>query len=311
MSAEVEDEIEDEVEVETDVREIFREAGVRGWLHAVPVDAPSRRLRDREVRVGADTPVVMASVYKIVLLVAFCRAADAGDLDPREPVTVEPDRRTVGPTGLSALADPVTLSWRDLATSMITVSDNAAADVILERLGSHRLRAVLDDLGLTATHIRGGTADVHRSLVADTGTDDVAAAFAALTDNDAPATVRALDPAYGSATTPSDMTRLLTALWRGETASAAQTSFARQLLRAQIWPHRLRAGFPTADVAGKTGTLAAIRNEIGVVTFDEEYPVAVAVFTHAARADTAVPRADAAIAQAARRAVTVLRCARL
>lgn len=75
--------------------------------------------------------------------------------------------------------------------------------------------------------------------------------------------------------------------------------------------HRLRAGFPTADVAGKTGTLAAIRNEIGVVTFDEEYPVAVAVFTHAARADTAVPRADAAIARAARRAVTVLRCARL
>lgn len=223
-------------EVETDVREIFREAGVRGWLHAVPVDAPSRRLRDREVRVGADTPVVMASVYKVVLLVAFCRAADAGDLDPREPVTVEPDRRTVGPTGLSALADPITLSWRDLATSMITVSDNAAADVILERLGPHSLRAVLDDLGLTATHIRGGTADVHRSLVADTGTDDVTAAFAALTDHDAPATVRALDPAYGSATTPSDMTRLLTALWRGETASAAQTAFARRLLRAQIWP---------------------------------------------------------------------------
>ena len=300
-----------ETEAEADIRQVFRDAGVRGWLHAVPVDAPSRRLREREIRVGADAPVVMASVYKVVVLIAFCRAVDAGDLDPREPITVEPDRRTVGPTGLSALTDPVTMSWRDLAASMITVSDNAAADVVLDRLGARRLDAVLEDLELTGTRIHGGTAETHRSLVADTGTDDVAAAFAVLADNDAPARVRALDPAYGSATTPRDMTRLLAALWRGRTTSPEQTAFAQRLLRAQIWPHRLRAGFPTADVAGKTGTLAAIRNEIGIVTFDGEYPVAVAVFTHAARADSAVPRADAAIAGAARRAVTVLRCARL
>jgi hypothetical protein len=63
--------------------------------------------------VDPDEPVVMASVYKLPLLVAFCRRVDAGDLDAREQVTVDPAGRTTGPTGLSVMRDPVTMSWRD------------------------------------------------------------------------------------------------------------------------------------------------------------------------------------------------------
>jgi beta-lactamase class A len=240
--------------------------------------------------------------------VAFCRAVDAGELDPRQPVTVRPQRRTPGPTGISALADPVTMSWRDLVTSMTTVSDNAAADAVLERLGLARVDAVLRDLGLSATRIRGGTAEVQRSMLADAGTDDVAAAFSVLGDNDVPVAFRELSPAFGSATTPRDMTRLLTLLWQDEAASPGQSDFARRLLTAQLWPHRLRSGFPDAAVvAGKTGTIGAVRNEIGVVSYPGEHPVAVAVFTHAARTDITVPRADAAIGAAARQAVNALR----
>jgi beta-lactamase class A len=285
-------------DAETAVRGVFRDAGVRGWLHARPVDGDGPRSADQEVCVGADIPVVVASVYKLVVLVAFCRAVDAGELH----------RRTPGPTGISALSDPVTMTWRDLATSMITVSDNAAADAVLERIGQDSVRAVIEDLRLTGTRIHGGTAEAQRSLLADTGTDDVAAAFSVLADNNVPVTVRELDPTFGSATTPRDMTRLLTVLWRGEAASPEQTRFARRLLEAQVWPHRLRAGFPgAATVAGKTGTVGAIRNEVGVITYPGEHPVAVAVFTHAARTDITVPRADAAIGAAARHAVNALR----
>ncbi|OLL75528.1 Beta-lactamase [Pseudonocardia sp. Ae168_Ps1] len=120
--------------------------------------------------------------------------------------------------------------------------------------------------------------------------------------------MRALNPVFGSSTTAADATALLARLWRGELASDAGTAFARQVLSAQIWPHRLRAGFPaTAAVAGKTGTVGAVRNEVGVVTYPGEHPVAVAVFTHAARSDAAVPRADAAIGAAARTAVNAVR----
>lgn len=295
-------------ELEREIGRAFVDAGVRGWLHATALDGPAR-----EVGLGADEPVVMASVYKLPLLVAFCRQVDAGAIDPREPVTVDPTARTVGPTGLSVLRDPVTMTLRDLACSMIAVSDNAAADVLLERIGLAHVETALHDLGMQRTRVRGGTADVHRSLIADTAAADTAAAFRVLTSNDATPEVRAYDPAYGSATTPRDMTRLLAAIWSDRAASPQQCRFARDLLGAQVWPHRLRSGFPPVGVrvAGKTGTLAAIRNEVGVVEFDGERPVVVAVFTHAARADAVLPRADVVIGQSARLAVTELRSGRL
>lgn len=108
------------------------------------------------------------------------------------------------------------------------------------------------------------------------------------------------------------LTRLLAWIWDDTAASPAGCRFARDLLGAQIWTRRLRAGFPrAARVAGKTGTIGAVRNEVGVVTFDGEHPVAVAVFTRAARADPTLPRADAVIGEAARIAVTELRSGRV
>jgi beta-lactamase class A len=292
-----------------EILRIFADAGVRGWLHALALGGSG----SREVGIGPDEPVVMASVYKLPLLVAFCREVDAGTIDPRERVTIVPTERTVGPTGLSILRDDVTMSWRDVALSMVAVSDNAAADVLLERVGLDQLYQAMADLGLTRTRVHGGTAEVHRTLVADTASADTAAAFEALTSHDVAPEVRAYSPVYGSATTAREMTMLLDAIWSDRAASAEQCRFAREVLGAQIWPHRLRSGFPYAGVrvAGKTGTLGAIRNEVGVVQFDGERPVAVAVFTHAARADAMLPRADAAIGLAARVAVTDLRSGRL
>jgi beta-lactamase class A len=295
-------------ELEREIRRTFADAGVHGRLHAMPLGGP-----DREVGVDPDEPVVMASVYKLPLLVAFCRRVDAGDVDPREQVTIDPAERTAGPTGLSVMRDPVTMSWRDLACSMISVSDNAAADVLLRLVGLDHVNATLSDLGLERTRVLGGTADVHRSLVADTAAVDTAAAFRTLTSNDAAPAVRAYDAVLTSATTAREMTRLLAAVWADRAASPLQCRFARELLGAQAWQHRLRSGFPPVGVrvAGKTGTLAAVRNEVGVVQFDGERPVAVAVFTRAARAEELLPRADAVIGQAARLAVTDLRSGRL
>jgi beta-lactamase class A len=295
-------------ELEREIRRTFADAGVHGRLHAMSLGGP-----DREVGVDPDEPVVMASVYKLPLLVGFCRRVDAGELDPREQVTVDPAGRTAGPTGLSVMRDPVTMSWRDLACSMISVSDNAAADVLLRRVGLDHVNETLSDLGLERTRVLGGTADVYRSLVADTAAADTAAAFRALTSNDAAPAVRAYDAVLASATTAREMTRLLAAVWADRAASPGQCRFARELLGAQAWQHRLRSGFPPVGVrvAGKTGTLAAVRNEVGVVQFDGERPVAVAVFTRAARAEELLPRADAVIGQTARLAVTELRSGRL
>lgn len=290
------------------VRAAFAEAGVEGWLHAVGL----HRARAREVAVGADEPVVMASVYKLPLLVAFARLVEAGDLDPAEPVTVPASRRTPGPTGLSALRDAVTMTWRDLMTLTITHSDNTAADVVLARVGLDRVNAMLHLFGLHGTRVRSGTDAVQHRLREETGAGDVAGAFAALARDDGVGDVAAYDPALTSATTARDTTRLLARIWDDTAATPDGCRFARDLLGAQIWTHRLRSGFPRgARVAGKTGTIGAVRNEVGVVTFDGEHPVAVAVFTRAARADPILPRADAVIGEAARIAVTDLRSGRV
>ncbi|OOL31147.1 beta-lactamase [Rhodococcus rhodochrous] len=286
------------------IRDVFADAGCTGWVHA-------RRCDDSadEVTVGGRERVVTASVYKLPLFVAFCRCVDAGLIDPTAPLTVTPAECTPGPTGIAVLHDPVTLSRRDLATSMMTVSDNAAADVLLGEIGMGPLDGLLDHLGLTQTKIVGGTADLHRSLVGDTDTHTTAEAFAALADNDEAWTVSAYDPAYTSATTPEEMTRFLREVWSGRVLSAEQTEFVRAVMRRQIWPHRIASAFPHrgVSVAGKTGTIGVIRNEVAVVEFPHEQPLAVAVFTRAARVDPVLPVVDAAIAEAARIAVTELR----
>lgn len=295
--------------VERRIRDVLADAGAAGWLHAKTLGQPVTR----EIAVDADEQVVMASVYKLPLLVSLCRAFDAGDVDPRASVRINPASCTPGPTGIFTFQDPVTLSWRDLAASMITVSDSAAADVILGEVGLPAVQRTLLDLGLSRTRIVGGTADLEATLLQDLGAATAVEAFAALADNDQAYTVSAYDPAFTSATTAREMTRLLELIWADEVASAQQCALIRRLLGRQVWQHRMRAGFPYTgvEVFGKTGTIGAVRNEVGVVRFAGEAPIAVAVFTFAARSDSAVPAVDAAIAECCRIAVTDLRSGRL
>lgn len=201
------------------------------------------------------------------------------------------------------------MTRRDVVQMMMTLSDNAAADSILADLGLDRLSGTLAALGLHATTVRGGTADSQRLVIDDTGGTDLDTAVRLLADVDLALESRAHDAAYTSATTARDMTRLLTAIWTDAAASPESCRWIRSVMQRQIWRHRLASGFPHDDVvvAGKTGTLGSLRHEVGVVTFPDEVPVAVAVLTHAARPELALPRADAAIGTAARTAVTPLR----
>lgn len=286
------------------IRAVFDDAGARGWLHATPLDRP-----DESVEVDADVVVPLASVYKLPLLAGFCRLVDQGELDPREQLTLLPEARTPGPTGLSILADPVTMSLRDLAVSMMTVSDNAAADALLDKVGLDRLAILLRDFGLDHTRVRRGSAGNLRDLQRRTGASDPDAAFAVLADNDQTDPTGVYEAANASAGTARDLTRLLRLLWTGQLLSEDQTRFVTTTMEQQVFAHRLAAGFPYdgVRVAGKTGTFGALRHEVGVVTLPGGDAYAIAVFTLSARGDRRLPRVDAAIGEAARIAVDLLR----
>ncbi|MFG3319540.1 serine hydrolase [Streptomyces sp. NPDC048171] len=277
----------------------FAEAGVTGWLHAVDVDSGA------QVEAGADQAVCTASVHKVCVLVALHEQAAAGVLDLTEQVECPAEGRTPGPTGLSAMLDPVRLSLRDAAFWMMSVSDNTAADLLLRRVGLDVVNRTTERLGLTRTRAVYGFGEMLSTMREDAGP----AGARALTDPHVITRLRALDPARTNRSTPRDMTRLLTAVWRDEACPPEYGAAMRRIMGLQVWPHRLASGFPFDDVhvAGKTGSLPTLRNEVGVVEYPDGGRYAVAVFTRTAHTAATLPAADAVIGTAARIAVDALR----
>lgn len=291
--------------VEARIKEVFYEAGTVGFVHAREVGGDHHD----DVCVGADDGVVLASVFKIPVLVGFVREVAAGRLDDTEPATVTARYRTGG-IGTAGCADDVQMSWRDLARNMMTMSDNAATDVIYHRLGKSTVDQVLIDLGLDNTQLTGCCEDLFATMADDAGmesTENLDAALEALTAEET-WRLGVLDPTRTTASTPRDITELLDAIWTNRVAPAAACERARNIMAEQIWPHRLSAGFDSdVQIAAKTGTLPGIRNEAGVVTYPDERRYAVAVFTRANSLAQRQPRIDASIGTAARMAVEHLR----
>ncbi|MEE4419301.1 serine hydrolase [Streptomyces sp. DSM 41528] len=281
------------------IRAAFAEAGVTGWLHALDIDSGA------QLGAGADQLVCTASVHKLCLLVTLHQLAATGALDLAEPVECPPVGRTAGPTGLAAMLDPVRMSVRDVAYLMMAVSDNAAADLLLGRVGLDAVNHTTQRLGLGGTHAVHTFGELFATIRRDAGPGGARA----LTDPHVITRLRALDPARTNRSTPRDMTRLLGAVWRDEACTPEHGAAIRRILGLQVWPHRMASGFPFDDVhvAGKTGSLPTVRNEVGVVEYPDGGRYAVAVFTRTANTAATLPAADAVIGTAARIAVDALR----
>ena len=298
------------IENETDVRDriaaVFAAAGSRGFVHARAVGDSDVAA---EVALDADEPVVLASVFKIPIAITYAREVAAGRLDPRERARVEA-RDRVGGIGTAGCADDVDMSWRDLARFMLTMSDNAATDVILRRVGVDAVHAVLAELGLHRTRLIGGCAEIFATMTSELGYDSIEVLERDLPKID-PArqwALSAIDAERTTSSTPREITTLLDAIWRDRAGPAEACAEVRAIMSEQIWPHRLSSGFPDdVRIAAKTGTLPSIRNEAGVVEYPDGARYAVAVFT---RANTLAGRAraiDTAIGTAGRIAVEHLR----
>ena len=287
-----------------DLATIFRDAGARGWLHAVRVGDPSET-----VQVDADEPVAMASVYKLPLAICWAQLVHRGELDPVARVRLTPQRRTPGPTGISLFTDEVEMSQRDLVRQMLIVSDNAAADTLLDLVGLDTVNATLRRLGLERTVVLRGTRASQLRIQRDTGTRAFSTSMRALAALDRDTATSEYDSALASHTTAREMTTLLDLLWRRRVDAGAAGDLIAEAMTRQIWRTRLASGFPHDDVtvAGKTGTLGTLRHEIAVVTFPGETPIAVAVFTRSARPERQLPAVDTAIGAAAQQAVHRLR----
>ena len=113
-----------------------------------------RPLAGEAVEFQADAPMLAASVIKVPIMVAAFRAMAEGRLDPDEKVEIRPGDKVPSCGALTYLSDGIRVPVRDLVTLMIILSDNTAANLLIDRLGAAYVNRTLADLGISGIALR-------------------------------------------------------------------------------------------------------------------------------------------------------------
>jgi beta-lactamase class A len=198
----------------------------------------------------ADEVFPQASSIKIAVLAELYRQAQTGKLKLNDLYTVQasdlvPDSDIMG--GLTPGVTRITL--RDLATMMVAVSDNSAANVLIDRVGMENVNASMNSLGLTHTRLRRKMMDLK---AATEGRENIS--------------------------TPTEMMTLLENLYRGKVLNREMTEDFFKVLsthKSSFIPRELPEGL---KIANKPGELEGVRNDSGVV-FVEKRPYVICVMT--------------------------------
>jgi beta-lactamase class A len=191
-----------------------------------------------------------ASSIKICVLVELYRQAQQGKLKLTDLYTVNAGDLVQDSDIMGGLTPGVTrITLRDLATMMVAVSDNSAANVLIDRVGMDNVNAFLNSQGLAQTRLRRKMMDVK---AAAEGRENVS--------------------------TPNEMMKLLESLYRGEVLNKEMTDDFFKVLSTHkdSWiPRLLPDGLKIAD---KPGALEGVRNDSGVVFVDKR-PYVICVMT--------------------------------
>lgn len=198
----------------------------------------------------ADEVMPTASSIKIAILAELFRQAQQGKVKLTDLYTLQPSDM-VGGSGITSVLTPgmTRLTLGDVAALMISVSDNSAANVIIDRIGMDNVNALLDSWGLTHTRLRRKMMDLK---AAAEGKENVA--------------------------TPREMALLLENLYRGKVLNTQMTDGFFSLLSVHKESYIPRNLPEDVRVANKSGELEGVRNDSGIV-FAGKRPYVISVMT--------------------------------
>jgi hypothetical protein len=174
------------------------------------------------------------------------------------------------------------LSLQDLAYLMMAVSDNAATDVIVARVGLPRINATLRSLGLERTVVAGDCANIVQAITGAVGVSSLEELLS-LENPEVRRRLlacRTLDALVAARTTPRELTALLATIWRGgpgyppPTTECAGGMASSSATPASPGRFRTRRGW-----GPRAALLPDVVNEAGVVDDLDGRRFAVAVFT--------------------------------
>ena len=187
------------------------------------------------------------------------RLDDTYTFDPKD--LVEDSRIMAGLT-----AGVTHLTNHDLAQFMVAVSDNAAANVLIDRVGKDNVNAMLRGLGLSKIMLRRKMIDI---VAARKGDENVA--------------------------TPEEMVRLLEAIYKDKALTKESTAALMKQLSTLKQSYIPRLLPESVQVANKPGELEAVRTDSGIV-FAANRPFAISVMTAYDRDERAAERAISEVA---------------
>ncbi len=193
-----------------------------------------------EFVINGDEVFPQASVIKIPVLVTFFEKVHRGQLKLGEMVRIKPEW-VVGGSGIIQQLDDgrARFSNYDLAVLMITLSDNTATNVLIDRVGMASVNELMQKLGLSHTLLQRKMMDTEAGKA---GRENLS--------------------------TPVEMMRLMEILSKSELLSRDVCTGTLRILRK---PKRgnIQKGLPDGvPLANKTGGLLRIVNEVALV----EYP---------------------------------------
>jgi len=191
-----------------------------------------------------------ASSIKLTIVYELFKQVDEGRIRLEESLVLDRSK-AVGGTGVLIHLGTPTLTIRDYATLMVTLSDNTATNVLIDRLGMDAINMRMQALGLKSTKLRRHMMD---TAAAQRGDENVSS--------------------------PDDLVRLLQAM---AGAHAADSDHGRMAAAVELLKlpkeSRLRRGIPgNVQAADKPGELDGVRADAGIV-YVRNRPYAFVVMT--------------------------------
>ena len=220
---------------------------------------------------NADAVYPTASTIKLAILGALYSQNERGRGAKLDDVYVVDRRDFVGGEGvLQTMTPGVTrLTNRDLATLVVSLSDNAATNVLIDRVGMDNVNAWLARLELRETRLRREMMDVN---AAREGRENTA--------------------------TPRELAALLRAAHDGRVFDKPTTEAFFAMLSIPRISYLARLLPPDLKIASKQGNLDGVRNDAGIV-YTPGRPFAIAVMVTYSGDDLAAEDAIARIGRAA------------
>jgi len=229
-----------------------------------------------ELLINADKRYPMASTFKLPLLVELFYQRAAGTLSLDERIELQPGDLHVGSGMIIAEFDPpgVQLNILNLINLSMRISDNSAADILLNRVGKDNVNARMKALGLDSIRVDRNTLEL---ILDQSGLDYEK--YGALPAREVRKLLDAIDPVTAAkandkfnktdkdVATPLDMNRILEKLYNGDIVDRASSDQIIEIMKeCQTGTARIPGLLPKDSiVAHKSGSIGGSVNDTGIV----------------------------------------------